>query len=74
MTANTLTNAPRSAETATLPAARRAEVGRPRSSRVAGRLLSFYDWVSGPAMTARERTRAEVADYRNSWARTLLGD
>ena len=35
---------------------------------------SLYAWVSGPAMTARERTRAEVADYRNSWARALLGD
>ena len=34
---------------------------------------SLYLWLSGPAMTARDRTRAEVADFSNSWAGTLLG-
>ena len=42
--------------------------------RLASSPESLYLWLSGPAMTARERTRAELADYRNSWARTLLGD
>ena len=74
MNAKILSRGSRSGDTAAFPAARRAEKVQRRPGRIAGRLLSFYDLVSGPAMTARERTRAEVADYRNSWARTLLGN
>ena len=33
---------------------------------------SLYARLSGPAMTARERNRAEVDGYRNSWVRALL--
>lgn len=40
--------------------------------RLANSPESLYLWLSGPAKTARERTRDEVAAYRNSWARTLL--
>ena len=73
MTANTLVKASRSGGTAAFPAARRAERIQRRLGRIAGRLTSFYDLVSGPAMTARERARAELEDIRNSQARTLLG-
>ena len=73
MNANILSKVSRSGDTAAFPAARRAEKVQRRSGRIAGRLASFYNWLSGPAMTARERNRAEAADFRNSWARTLLG-
>ena len=46
------------------------------STRIVRKLLnspsSLYTRLSGPAMTAKERTRAEVDGYRNSWVRALL--
>ena len=47
------------------------------STRIVRKLMSspssLYARLSGPAMTARERNRAEVDGYRNSWVRALLG-
>ena len=40
--------------------------------RLAGSLGSLDSRLSGRAMTARERTQAELADIRNSLARALL--
>ena len=32
--------------------------------KLAGSLLAFYDWLSGPPMTERERIRRVVAEAR----------
>ncbi len=42
--------------------------------RIVGSLGSLDSRLSGRAMTARERTQAELDGYKNSWVRTLLSD
>ena len=73
MTAGTPNKLSPTGNTAAFRAVRRAETTQRRRGRIAGRLAAFYDLVSGPAMTAQERTRAELADIRNAQARTLYG-
>ena len=47
------------------------------STRIVRKLMSspssLYARLSGPATTARERTQAELVDFRNSLGRALLG-
>ena len=46
------------------------------STRIVRKLMSspssLYARLSGPAMTARERTQAELDCHRNSWVSALL--
>lgn len=57
-------------DTATLPAARRAQAAHGRPTRLARQLVSapasLYGWISGPPMTNLERERATLADVKNS--------
>ena len=73
MNANTPNKLPRSGSTAAFPAAKRGERNLRRPGRVVDRLAALYDFISGPAMTARERTRADLLDIRNAQAKTLYG-
>ena len=36
-------------------------------ARIARGFLAFYDWLSGPGMTDRERIREDIAKARSEW-------
>ena len=40
-------------------------------ARIARGFLAFYDWLSGPEMTDRERIREDIAKARSEWYRLL---
>ena len=49
-----------------------AEVWVPRReegllARIVRGFLAFYDWLSGPGMTDRERIREDIAKARSEW-------
>ena len=61
---------PGNANTAALPAAKRAQGNERRAGRIVRRAaslpVSLYGWLSGPPMTSLERERATLAEARNS--------
>ena len=36
-------------------------------ARIARGFLAFYDWLSGPPMTHRDRVKEEIAKARSEW-------
>ncbi len=36
-------------------------------ARIARGLLAFYDWLSGPPMTHRDRVKEDIAEARSQW-------
>ncbi len=40
-------------------------------ARIARGFLAFYDWLSGPGMTDRERVKEDIAKARSEWYRLL---
>ncbi len=36
-------------------------------ARIARGFLAFYDWLSGPPMTHRDRVRQDIANARSDW-------
>ncbi len=37
------------------------------AARIARGFLAFYDWLSGPGMTDRERVYRDIANARSQW-------
>ncbi len=40
-------------------------------ARIARGFLAFYDWLTGPGMTDRDRMYRDIAEARSEWYRLL---
>ena len=70
MTAFNRNQVSRNAPVAASPAAQRAM--RRGAGRVGRRVAALYGWLSGPPVTELERSRAALAEARNSQGRRGL--
>ena len=41
-------------------------------ARIARGFLAFYDWLSGPPMTHRDRVKGDIANARSQWYGRLV--